>query len=214
MALWVLPFFLCGMNQYNPRESSSESRIQVVERAVAHRQFDLTIVLENVHDEHNVAAVLRSCDAVGIDEVHLVYHSGQTLPVFGKKTSGGARKWVRQHKHDSVEDCFRHLHSQGYTIYATKLDERAVSLYDVDFTKKVALVFGNEHSGVSDTAAKLADGMMIIPQVGMVQSLNISVACAVSVFEASRQRRVAGMYDSPQLDAEGYEIMVREWLQR
>jgi tRNA (guanosine-2'-O-)-methyltransferase len=202
------------MTDYDPRLSSSESRIKSVERAVAHRQYDFTVVLENVHDEHNVAAVLRSCDAVGIDEVHLVYHSGQVLPVFGKKTSGGARKWVRQTKHDSVEDCFAMLKSKGFNIYSTRLDESAVSLYDVEMTRPTALVFGNEHSGVSDHAVALSDGTIMIPQVGMVQSLNISVACAVSVFEVARQRRGAGMYDRPQLDPDRYEATVREWLQR
>lgn len=202
------------MVDYNPRTSSSPTRIANVERAVACRQFDLTVVLENVHDEHNVAAVLRSCDAVGIDEIHLIYHSGQSLPVFGKKTSGGARKWVRQHKHDSVEECFDVLRKRGYRILATRLDDSAVSLYDTDFTKPTAVVFGNEHSGVTDTAVALADGTIMIPQVGMVQSLNISVACAVTVFEASRQRRACGMYERKQLTSEAFEHTVREWLQR
>ncbi|MFM8437653.1 MAG: TrmH family RNA methyltransferase, partial [Candidatus Kapaibacterium sp.] len=159
-----------------------------------------------------VAAVLRSCDAVGIDEVHLVYHSGQELPVFGKKTSGGARKWVRQRKHDSVDACFALLRESGHAIYVTRLDASAVSLYDLDLTRPVALVFGNEHSGVTDHAARMADGSMMIPQVGMVQSLNISVACAVSVFEAARQRRAVGMYRKSQLGAEAYEATVQEWL--
>ena len=202
------------MVDYNPRTSSSPTRIANVERAVTCRQFDLTVVLENVHDEHNVAAVLRSCDAVGIDEIHLIYHSGQSLPVFGKKTSGGARKWVRQHKHDSVEECFDVLRKRGYRILVTRLDDSAVSLYDTDFTKPTAIVFGNEHSGVTDTAVVLADGTIMIPQVGMVQSLNISVACAVTVFEASRQRRACGMYERMQLTSEAFEHTVREWLQR
>ncbi|HXF99326.1 MAG TPA: RNA methyltransferase, partial [Bacteroidota bacterium] len=147
------------------------------------RQPDLTVVLENIHDPHNVSAVLRSCDAVGVMQVELLYYI-EKFPRIGKKSSSSANKWLERRKHTSVDECYTTLRREGFTIYATRLGADAVSLYDLDLTKKVALVFGNEHRGVSDEAAEKADGNFMIPMVGMIQSLNISVACAVSLYEA------------------------------
>ncbi|MES2764234.1 MAG: RNA methyltransferase [Bacteroidota bacterium] len=178
------------------------------------RQPTLTIVLENVHDPHNVSAVIRSCDAVGVLEVCLVYHSGQKFPQLGEKSSASARKWVEQRHFTSVEECFKTLKSEGKKIFTTHMASDAVSLYDMNLTKPVALVFGNEHSGVSQDALKLADGNFLIPQVGVIQSLNISVACAVTLYEAYRQRAEAGMYDDIQFEESAFKIKAEEWLKR
>lgn len=178
------------------------------------RQSTLTVVFENVHDPHNVSAVLRSCDAVGVMEAHGIYTGFQVFPELGRKSSASARKWVDLHLHDTVAACFSTLRSRGFKIYTTHMSSDAVSLYDLDLTQPVALVFGNEHSGVSEEARALADGNFLIPQMGVVQSLNISVACAVSLYEGLRQRLQSGMYDRSALSEEAFTERLNDWYQR
>lgn len=192
----------------------TEARIEKVRRVLERRQLDLTVVLENVHDPHNVSAVLRTCDSVGIYKVYLIYHSGQKFPDLSKRSSASAVKWIKLQFFDNVEACYNLLRGDGFKIYSTALTKESVSLYSLDLTQKVALVFGNEHTGVSELAVSLADGNFRIPQVGMVESLNISVACAVSLYEAFRQRNLKGMYDKPQITGQMFEEIFQKWLQK
>lgn len=188
-----------------------EARLRSV---LGHRQPGLTVVFENVHDPHNVSAVLRSCDAVGVLEAHGIYDGYETFPELGAKSSASARKWVDVQLHTSVEACYQTLRRNGFRIYTTHLSSDAASLYDVDLTQPVALVFGNERDGVSEAARNLADGNVVIPQVGLIRSLNISVACAVSLYEAYRQRLNAGMYDAPQLPETDLNARLADWCAR
>ncbi|HEY6951869.1 MAG TPA: RNA methyltransferase [Bacteroidota bacterium] len=188
----------------------SERRLAKLESVIRHRQPDLTVILENIHDPHNVSAILRSCDAAGVVEVQLVY-TVEEFPRLGKKSSASATKWVDHRKFKSVKECFDKLHKEGYTIYATHLSKRTAPLYKLDLTKRVALAFGNEHRGVSEDAASLADGNFQIPMFGMIQSLNVSVACAVSLFEAVRQRMSAGRYDGSPLDDTSVKKLLKQW---
>lgn len=197
----------------NPESITPERRARL-ESALRRRQPTLTVVFENVHDPHNVSAVIRSCDAVGVAEAHGIYYGRTTFPELGGKSSASARKWVDVNLHQTVDECFSHLRSQGFRIFTTHMSSDAVSLYDVDLTQPVALVFGNEHDGVSEEARNAADGNVIIPQVGMIQSLNISVACAVSLFEAMRQRNEAGMYDAPQYGEVELAQHINDWCSR
>jgi len=176
-----------------------------------HRQPDLTVVAEDIHDPHNVSAILRSADAVGILEVQLIYTNDQ-FPKLGKKSSASAVKWVERRKFKSIQDCYEKLHGEGFTIYATYLGKKSKSLYELDLTKKVALVFGNEHRGVSSEAAKLADENFQIPMVGMIESLNVSVACAVSLYEAFRQRLFAGK--APSQSDDTIKKLFKEWMKK
>lgn len=172
-------------------------------RVVAKRQFNLTVVLENVHDPHNIGAVMRTCDAVGVREIYVLYTEDQlteeTLQV-GKSAASGAKKWVEVHLFQDVASCFGAIRKKYNHILATHLAENAKSLYDLDLTDSVAILFGNEKDGVSQEALSFTDGNLIIPQMGMVQSLNISVACAVTLYEALRQRQLAGCYDQDPSD--------------
>ena len=177
------------------------------------RQPGLTVVMENIHDPHNVSAMLRSADAVGVMEVQLVYDKDE-FPKLGKKSSASAVKWIARRKFSTVEECYGKLHEEGSLICATHLSKTACSLYELDLTKKVALVFGNEHRGVSEIAAKLADVNFQIPMAGMIQSLNVSVACAVSLYEASRQRLGSGMYDRPGLSQSEIEDLFVQWARK
>lgn len=195
-----------------PRTSRRQARIRDV---LSRRQKRLTVVLEDVHDPHNASAVLRSCDGVGILDVHLVYvHEEPPRRSFARTTSASAAKWVRLHFHDSIDACYAALREQGFRIYATALGQESVELYDVDFTQPTALVFGNEHRGVSPGAIAGADATLFIPMQGMVESLNISVACAVSLYEAMRQRLAAGMYDRPELSEAELDALDAEWIRK
>lgn len=163
----------------------------------AQRQFNLTVILENVHDPHNIGAVLRSCDAVGIREIFVIYSddelSQETLEP-GKKSSTGAGKWVDIHYFSDPDQCFQKVRKNYEKILCTSLSGRATKLFDLDLTQSLALLFGNEHKGVSKESLQKSDGNFVIPQMGMVESLNISVACAVTLFEAARQRMEKGLY--------------------
>ncbi len=176
-----------------------------------HRQSDLTVVLEDIHDPHNVSAILRTADAVGVIGVQLVYPEG-AFPKLGKKSSASAVKWIERRGFRSMQECYEKLRGEGFRIYATHLGRNAVSLYDLDLTRRVALVFGNEHRGVSAGAARLADATFRIPMTGMVQSLNVSVACAVSLYEAFRQRRAAN--DGYAVDETLVQRLLHEWLKK
>lgn len=177
------------------------------------RQPDLTVVMENIHDPHNVSAMLRSSDAVGIYEVNLVYTTTK-YPKIGSKSSSSANKWIGRRKFSSIPECYQQLRKEGFQILATRLDENAKQLYEFDLTLPTAFVFGNEHEGVSDDAALLADATVYIPMMGMIQSLNVSVACAVTIYEALRQRIQKGYYSNPRFDEQQLKKLKEEWLKK
>lgn len=175
-----------------------DQRQKKIRDLISKRQIHFSVILENVRDPHNIGAVMRSCDAVGIHEIFLIYtdHRDHNKFVLGKRASSGARKWVDVFEFDNIPEAMDTIRSKGYEhIWATRIVDGSKNLYDLDLTGKVALLFGNEHLGVSEEAAAHADGNFIIPQVGMVQSLNISVACAVTLYEGFRQRNLKGYYD-------------------
>lgn len=182
-----------------------------INHVLNHRQPDLTVVLENVHDPHNISAVMRTCDCVGIQEIYVLTTKISRHEKLGKKSSASAAKWLTIHQFDNTEECFEALRKRYDKIVATHLGTASCSLYELNFTEKIALVFGNEHEGVTEDALKLCDGNFIIPQVGMVQSLNISVACAVSLYEALRQRQNAGFYKEPRLPQEDWNSLANKW---
>ncbi len=178
---------------------------------LAKRQMNITVVLENVADPHNISAVMRTCDAVGIQEIYILNTVIPRHKKWGAKSSSSAAKWLSIHQFSDTAACFDALRKKYDKIYTTHLSADAVGLYDLNLTEKVALVFGNEHSGVSDELIRLCDGNFIIPQVGIIKSLNISVACAVSVYEAYRQKFIKGHYDQPQLQGAALESLKSEW---
>ena len=186
-------------------------RKERIENVLAHRQNDLTIVLENVFDPHNISAVMRSCDAIGVQEIYVLTTKIARHKKWGSRSSSSAAKWLTIHQFDDAPECFTALRKNYSRILTTHLATDAVSLYEVDLTKSTALVFGNEHSGVSDEIRALSDGNFIIPQVGMIQSLNISVACAVSLYEAFRQKTKAGHYASQKLKDIEYNLLSNQW---
>ncbi len=173
----------------------TEKRKNRIIEVARQRQQTLHIVLENIHDPHNVSAIFRTCDAVGVPAVSLVY-TIEKFPKIAKKSSGSAFKWIEKEKHKSISDCYTSLKDKGFKIYASSITEGVKNLYDLDLSEKCAIVLGNEHRGVSDEAAELADERFLIPMFGMVQSLNVSVASAVVLYEAARQRFAKDMYSN------------------
>jgi tRNA (guanosine-2'-O-)-methyltransferase len=195
-----------------PRTERRQARIRSV---LARRQPDLTVVLENVHDPHNVSAILRSCDGVGVLRAHAVYSiEAPPSTAFARQTSASAAKWVEVERHGSVADCYKRLREDGFSILVTSIGSESRPLYHWDLREPVALVLGNEMRGVSNEARDMADGVIQIPMAGMVESLNVSVACAVCLYEAYRQRTAAGDYEYPKLNPERLEALEEEWLRR
>lgn len=154
---------------------------------------------------------MRSCDAVGIQEIYVLTNRIPRHKKWGARSSSSAAKWLTVHQFEDAEACFARLRERYSSILTTHLSDDAVSLYQLDLTQPTALVFGNEHSGVSDEIRALADGNFIIPQVGMIRSLNISVACAVSLYEAFRQKQAAGHYNNQKLGEEESSILSKQW---
>jgi tRNA (guanosine-2'-O-)-methyltransferase len=175
------------------------------------RQPDITVVLENVFDPHNISAVMRTADAVGLQDIFILNTKIPRHKKWGEKSSSSAAKWLTIHQYTNADECFAELRKRYKKIYTTHLSSDAVSLHELDLTETVALVFGNEHSGVSEEIITMADGNFIIPQVGIIKSLNISVACAVTLYEAYRQKNAAGHYHSAKLNGEQLSALRNEW---
>ena len=175
------------------------------------RQPDLTVVLENVFDPHNVSAVMRTCDAVGIQDVFVLNNRIPPHKKWGYRSSSTAAEWLTIHQFTDVNECFDELRKRYKKIYTTYLNEGAKNIYDINMTEPVALIFGNETFGVSDDIRKLADGDFSIPQVGIIKSLNISVAVAVTLYEAYRQKKLACHYNQIQMSTEEIQRIKKEW---
>ncbi len=188
----------------------TEKRLSKIRKVVLQRQHSLKVVLEDIHDPHNVSAIYRTCDSVGVVKATLIYIK-EKFPKISRVSSSSANKWVESERYQSVDDCFKVLRKEGFKIYASKLDEGAKDLYELDLTEKVAIVMGNEHRGISDEVAENADEIFYIPMRGMIQSLNVSVATAVTLYEAQRQRAEKGMYETSELSDDDLEKKIDEW---
>ncbi|MGM0563340.1 MAG: tRNA (guanosine(18)-2'-O)-methyltransferase TrmH [Pseudomonadota bacterium] len=173
------------------------------------RQTDLTVVMENVHKPHNFSAIVRSCEAVGVHRAHAVYPEGGIGRNAG--TTVGAHKWVEVATHQNIDEPCRDLKKQGFQLLTAHLDDSAVDFRQVDYTRPTAIIMGSELHGISERAAELADHSIVIPMLGLTESLNVSVATALILFEAQRQRQLAGLYDTPQLDGETRRRLLFEW---
>ena len=186
-------------------------RTERLNNVLAKRQPGLTVVLENVSDPHNISAVMRTCDAVGVQDIYILNTKIDLHEMWSAKSSSSAAKWLTVHQFTDAIECFTALRKQFSKIYTTHLSTDAVDMYALNFTDSIALVFGNEHSGVSEEIIALADGNFIIPQVGIIKSLNISVACAVTLYEAYRQKEIAGHFDNIRLTAQDYSNLKMQW---
>lgn len=187
----------------NPR---NKKIIELLKR----RQIDLTVIMDEVHKPHNLAAVVRTCDAVGVGEVHAVYPEEMIKACHG--TAMGSNRWVKTNQHAELKTGIEQLKSEGKKVLAAHFSDKAVDFRSIDYTQPTALLLGSEKDGVSQAAAEMADEHILVPMLGMVQSLNVSVACAIILYEAQRQRQQAGMYDRQQLPQATFDRLRFEWL--
>ncbi|WP_440877147.1 tRNA (guanosine(18)-2'-O)-methyltransferase TrmH [Thalassotalea sp. PLHSN55] len=175
-------------------------RHQRIMQMLDQRQPDLTVCMEGVHKTHNLAAVVRTCDAIGVSDVHAVWKNEQMRVSGG--SAAGSQNWIDVHNYSKTEDAIAELKKQNMQVLVTNLSDTAVDFREIDYTKPTAIILGQEKFGASEQALALADQDIVIPMVGMVQSLNVSVACSVVLYEAQRQRQAAGMYNKPRLPQE------------
>lgn len=176
-------------------QAMSAERYARIRHVLSKRQTDLTLLLEQVHKPHNVSAVIRTADAVGIHEIHTVWEDDYDEQL-REHTAAGSNNWVGVNKHNSISVAINALKKQNMQVLVTHLDESAVDYRDIDYTLPTAIILGQELTGATPEAIALADKSIVIPMCGMTQSLNVSVATAVVLYEAQRQRQQKGFYDA------------------
>ncbi len=187
-----------------------DRRLERFREVLRKRQKDLVVFVENVKNEHNFSAILRTCDAVGVHRV-LYYYEGKGDVSINEGISLGAQRWLFLERVYDVSQKLEELKSEGFQLVVTWIGEGSVDFRKVDYTRPTVVVVGNELKGVSEEVARLADIRIIIPMMGMVRSLNVSVATAVVLYEAQRQRQEKGMYDRPSLSEEEMEEIIEKW---
>jgi len=186
-------------------------RFERIIGTLSRRQPDLTVAMENVHKTRNLGALARTCDAVGIGVVHAIAPDASAVDL-GHKTAGGTKKWISVQHHLTIDAAYTHFRRLGLTIFAADVGGDAVDFRDVDYTTPMVIVLGSELDGLSDEASANADRRIRVPLMGMVESLNVSVATGVILYEALRQRENAGLYRRRRIADEQYDQLLFEWL--
>ena len=194
---------------------STDVRLARIDDALTRKQPSFQVMLDNVHSSQNLSAIIRSSDAVGVLDIYYSVKENETLRIH-KTITQGAHRWTHRYRiNDEDKVAFlKQKKSEGFQVVVTHLEERAVSFRDVDYTKPTLLVMGNEKEGVSSEVIAQADKVIIIPMQGMVQSLNVSVATALILYEAQRQLENAGCYDAPRLSMDKREEIKAAWVYR
>lgn len=193
----------------------TKERLARIDDILTRKQPQLQIMLESVHNSQNLSTIIRTADAVGILDIYYSTPSNETLRIH-KTITQGAHRWTRRYRveeNDRVK-FLQQKKKEGYQVVVTHLEERAVSFREVDYTKPTLVVMGNEKEGVSPEVIAEATDVIVIPMQGMVQSLNVSVATALVLYEAERQLENAGMYDNPQISLEKRESIKAQWVYR
>lgn len=187
-----------------------EKRLKRMKDILAKRQKDLSVFMDDVKNEHNFSAIIRTCDAVGVLNVYYRYSLKREIPI-NEGITLGAHKWVFLKKVENSYDFLKKKKEEGFQIVITYLSKDSINFRKVDYTKPTIIAVGNEMSGVSEDILELSDHKVIIPMYGMVQSLNVSVATAVVLYEAQRQREEKGLYSKPQLSQEEVDKILKKW---
>ena len=193
----------------------NDKRIKRIDDTLSCKQPTLQIMLDNVHSSQNLSAIIRSCDAVGVLDIYYSSKENETLRIH-KTITQGAHRWTHRHRMNDADKAvfLKEKKAQGFQVVVTHLEERAVSFREIDYTKPTLLVMGNEKEGVSPEVIKMADEVIVIPMQGMVQSLNVSVATALILYEAERQLENVGRYDKPMVSEEKREEIKAAWIYR
>ena len=186
----------------------TKERLNKMKKILETRQDTLRVFMDYVYSHHNLSAIVRTCDAVNIGKL---YYRHQKKIKLNNEITMGAHKWIFHEYVEDIEKFYQDIKEKGYQVVVTLLDEDTIDFREVDYTKPTLIVLGNEVDGASDISIKYADKKVIIPMYGMSQSLNVSVANAVILYEAQRQRSLKGMYDTPQLSKEVIEKTLKKW---
>jgi len=186
----------------------SEERLEKMKQLLNTRQDNLRVFMDYVYSPHNLAAIVRTCDAVNIGKL---YYRHQKKVKLNNEITMGAHKWIFNEYIEDIENFYKQIKNEGYQVIVTLLDDEAVDFREVDYTKPTLIVLGNEVDGASDISIKYADKKVIIPMYGMSQSLNVSVANGVILYEAQRQRSIKGMYETPHLSEEIIKNTIQKW---
>ncbi len=186
----------------------SQRRVDRMRSVLQKRQDSLRLFMDFVFSKHNLSAIVRTCDAVNIGKL---YYRHQKDVKLNNEITLGAHKWIFNEYVDDINALYKQIKEEGYQIVVSALSDDSIDFREVDYTKPTLVVVGNEVDGVSQTSLDMADKKIIIPMYGMSQSLNASVATAVILYEAQRQRQKAGMYDKPQLSNEKIEETIKKW---
>ena len=189
----------------------SKSRFEKFKQVLRQRQHDMALVTDQVHKAQNISAMIRTADAVGIPQVHMVQ------PVRGHlvyhNTAGGSGRFVDTQVHPNIQAALDAVRTKGLKLYAAAWSDRAIPYREADYTQPFALVMGAEKYGLSQTAMNAADEHLTIPMIGMVESYNVSVAAAIILQEAMHQRMLAGCYDLPQPTDDASRLQLFRWAQ-
>ena len=186
----------------------SKERLEKMKKILQTRQDTLRVFMDYVFSNHNLSAIVRTCDAVNIGKL---YYRHQKKVKLNNEITMGAHKWIFHEYVEDIENFYQNIKNQRYQIVVTLLDKETVDFREVDYTKPTLIVLGNEVEGASDVSIKYADKKVIIPMFGMSQSLNVSVANAVILYEAQRQRAAKGMYNTPQLSPKIIKKTLKKW---
>jgi tRNA (guanosine-2'-O-)-methyltransferase len=184
-------------------------RFEKIKTVLRQRQTDLTVIMDNLHKPHNFNAIVRTCDAVGVQDVQYipVTKGYRQLNYYAK----GSQKWVEAHRYNDFETVASEYHTKGYQLLAAHFSDKAIDYREIDYTQPTAIVMGTELKGISEKTANIVDKHIVVPMQGMVASLNVSVASAVILFEAQKQRLAAGMYKHRSLSDKRYDKLLFEW---
>lgn len=195
-----------------------KKRLQKFEKVARYSQKSISVILENIYDTHNIGAVLRTCDSIGIRHIYLINteNSGiNELVTLGKRSSMGTRKWIEVEYFRNWDDCISKVRQNHQMILGAYLGQNTQSVYSCDLTQNIAIMLGNEKDGLSEEAISHCDQLLFIPQVGMAESLNVSVAAAVILYEAYRQRSLKGYYShAPELCETESNVLLQSFIHR
>ncbi|EDM23594.1 TrmH family RNA methyltransferase [Caminibacter mediatlanticus] len=186
----------------------TNERLNKMKKILNTRQDTLRVFMDYVYSPHNLSAIVRTCDAVNVGKL---YYRHQKKVKLNNEITMGAHKWLFTEYVEDIENFYKNIKEKGYQVVVTLLDKDTIDFREVDYTKPTLIVLGNEVDGASEVSIKYADKKVIIPMYGMSQSLNVSVANAVILYEAQRQRSIKGMYDKPQLSQEIIEKTLKKW---
>ena len=190
-------------------------RKQRIEEILSQKQPTLEVMLDNVSSSQNISAIIRSCDGVGVLNFYYSNHEDLDLCIH-KTITQGTHRWMNRERvaFNNRVEFLEAKQKEGFQVVATHLTEKSVSFSKVDYTKPTIIIMGNEKDGVSQEVVSIADSVVIIPMRGMAQSLNVSVATALILYESGRQREEAGLYDTPQLTHKKREEIMSDWIYR